>query len=866
MTKLRPGATWLYPLFFLSGAAGLGEQMVWTRMFTAGLGHDVAALLGVMSAFLGGLAVGAWSLDRRLSRSPDAGRWYGWLEMVIGMWGAVSALLIPAVNKLALALIGPEASPFHQWLVVFALPFITLLPATAAMGATLPAMERFLAPLTAGGRCLGALYAANTFGAVAGTLGSIFVLMPSLGFQSSLFAFAGLNLFCGAAVLAVRTRTSAETSPVGVRDRQSAKRSELANSDQTAVSFRRLGLSVFSTGLLGIGFELAIVRALSQVFENTIYSYAAALAVFLVGTALGAACYQRWGSWRPFRHTLAWLLCGTAGACLIGITLLRGAPSLYHSSRETFGDTIGAVLAAEMIVATLAFGLPTMFMGALFSHLVQGARRPEGGVGRAAALNTLGCALATMTIGVVLLPALGMKWTLIALVGGYLLLLPQLGGLAWMVVPLVVTLGFAMTTDLNRLSQSAGTEVVAYREGTMASVAVVRTPDGHRSLRVNHRLQMGGTAAAFAERRQAHIPLLLHPDAKRALFLGPGTGITLGAAGAYPGLIADGVELLPEVKALMGHFEPENEGPQPNLRLHVADARRFVRTTTNRYDVIVADLFHPAQDGAGFLYTREHFQAVRDRLKPGGLFCQWLPLHQLDEAVFRSIVRTFLETFSNTHAFLLQFNVDIPALALIGTLDPLRLPANWFEQRSQDNELRARLRDAGLDRPINLLGCHVAGPEELRRFAADAPMGTDDFPIVLFAAPRFSARRDAPPHELLLAVLAQCRADPQRFVTGVLGGDDKLSANLGAFIAARDVYLKGLVAEGNGDLSAAIEAYLEGARTSLFFIPPYARMVGIIRVLAETDRERARQLFQRLEEAQPAQPLGRKLLGPLFEK
>jgi spermidine synthase len=828
-------------------------------MFTAGLGHDVAALLGVMSAFLGGLAVGAWSLDRPISRSPGGGRWYGCLELVIGTWGAVSALLIPAVNQLSLAWIGPEASPLRQWLVIFVLPFVTLLPATAAMGATLPAMDRLLSAQSKSGRCLGALYAANTLGAVVGTLGSVFVVMPALGFRASLCVFAGLNLFCGTVILAM------QTSRV-VADRQAAKGPErsYAHPDKAALSFRRIGLLVFATGLLGIGFELAIVRSLSQVFENTIYSYAAALAVFLIGTALGAACYQRWGSGRPVRPTLAGLLGGTASAGLIAITLLRGAPWLYRSSREAFGDTVGAVLAAEMIVAALAFGLPTIFMGALFSHLVQNARGPEGGIGRAAALNTLGCALAAVAIGVALLPALGMKWTLITLAGGYLLLLPQWTGRPWIAVLLTGALGFAMSTDLNSLARSAGTEVVAYREGTMASVAVVRTPDGHRSLRVNHRLQMGGTAAAVAERRQAHIPLLLHPDPKRALFLGPGTGITLGAAGAYPGLMAEGVELLPEVKAMMQYFEPENSGP--NLRVQVADARRFVRTTTNRYDVIVADLFHPAQDGAGFLYTREHFQAVRDRLRPGGLFCQWLPLHQLDEAVLRSIVRTFLETFSDTHAFLLHFNVDIPALALIGTLDPLHLPANWFEQRSQDNELRARLREAGLDRALNLLGCHVAGPEDLRRFAAEALPATDDFPVVLFAAPRFSVRRDTPPHELLLTLLAKFRAEPRQFVDEVLGRDDKLSANLAAFIAARDVYLKGLVAEGNGDLSMATEAYLESARRSLFFVPAYARLVGIIQVLVNTDRERARQLFQRLEEAQPAQPLGRTLLGPLFEE
>src|SRR6185503_14110979 len=112
----------------------------------------------------------------------------------------------------------------------------------------------------------------------------------------------------------------------------------------------------------------------------------------------------------------------------------------------------------------------------------------------------------------------------------------------------------------------------------------VETSDRHRALRVNNRLQMGGTAAAMAERRQAHIPLLLHSRPERALFLGPGTGITLGASAVYPGLVVDGVELVPEVRELMSHFEPENGGPfpKPGLNVLVADARRYVRTTTNR--------------------------------------------------------------------------------------------------------------------------------------------------------------------------------------------------------------------------------------------------------------------------------------------
>src|ERR1041385_4258376 len=90
------------------------------------------------------------------------------------------------------------------------------------------------------------------------------------------------------------------------------------------------------------------------------------------------------------------------------------------------------------------------------------------------------------------------------------------------------------------------------------------------------------------------------------------------------------------------HWPPER---QPQLRMFIADARRFVRATAAQYDVIVADLFHPARDGAGSLYTLEHFSAIRRRLAPGGLFCQWLPLHQLDEHMLRVIIRTFLEVF-----------------------------------------------------------------------------------------------------------------------------------------------------------------------------------------------------------------------------
>src|ERR1051325_2646006 len=147
MTPARRQPALLYLLFFFSGSAGLGYQMVWSKMFATGLGHELPAVLAVLGAFMGGMALGAWRLDRLLARSRSPGGWYGCLEILIGIWGLLTTLLIPLANQVALPLIGLEPSPLRHWLIAFLLPALVLLPATAAMGATLPAMERFVSPL-----------------------------------------------------------------------------------------------------------------------------------------------------------------------------------------------------------------------------------------------------------------------------------------------------------------------------------------------------------------------------------------------------------------------------------------------------------------------------------------------------------------------------------------------------------------------------------------------------------------------------------------------------------------------------------------------------------------------------------------------
>lgn len=155
---------------------------------------------------------------------------------------------------------------------------------------------------------------------------------------------------------------------------------------------------------------------------------------------------------------------------------------------------------------------------------------------------------------------------------------------------------------------------------------------------------------------------LLHPAPKTALFLGVGTGSTFAAAATHPGLEADGVELIPEIVPLLDYFEKSTGNLQQytGLGIVVSDARRFVHVSQETYDVVIADLFHPARDGAGALYTVEHFTAIRGLLNSGGLFCQWLPLYQLDLDTRRVIVRTFLHVYPNGSAYLAHYSLRTP--------------------------------------------------------------------------------------------------------------------------------------------------------------------------------------------------------------
>jgi spermidine synthase len=367
---------------------------------------------------------------------------------------------------------------------------------------------------------------------------------------------------------------------------------------------------------------------------------------------------------------------------------------------------------------------------------------------------------------------------------------------------------------------------------------------------------------AFGERRMGHLPLLLHPDPQDVLILGVGTGATAGAVTSFDLRHVDAIELVPAVLDQLHYFDAINGmlREAPNVDLHAADARRWVSASDATYDVVIADLFHPARDGAGSLYAREHFDNVRAHLRPGGTFTQWLPLYQLDDATLRLIVRTFVDVFDESYAWLGIYNVQTPAVALVGRVDddaPLQI-----ELAALRTQLTAPIYDQLLmSDPRDLLGAYLMDRDGLVAFAGEGPLNTDMHPRVATGAPRSAYLEDPTRGRTNLADLLAVRTP---LPPGILGAVDAATEaavrqDAAAFGRALELYLRAEAARveatandanAAGPPMTAIEGYLQAYEAAPDFVP--AR--GMLYLYARQSAAYGAAIYPRMLARTPADP------------
>ena len=339
------------------------------------------------------------------------------------------------------------------------------------------------------------------------------------------------------------------------------------------------------------------------------------------------------------------------------------------------------------------------------------------------------------------------------------------------------------------------------------------------------------------------------------MFLGLGTGVTSRSAAEDANLRVDAVELLPEVISASADFSAVvSERENPRLRLLPADARRFVRTAPDSYDVIVADDFHPARSGSGALYTVEHFVAVRERLMAGGVFCQWLPLHQMDLPTLRSVLRSYTSVYPRAWAMLATNSLHTPVLGLVARRDGERIDVGAVRERLRSLQMPRSAAEFGIADDLALLGSFIAGPTSLAKFAGGAPLNTDDHSVVSYLAPRITYAPTSAPRERLFELLANVDSDPAELLAETAEAD--WSRRLVAYWEARDQYLlSGRNVHPSSDVHAMLaqvrEPLLAVLRISPDLRPAYDPLLQMAGALARSDSV-VRDLLTQLMEQQPA--------------
>ena len=855
--------------FLSSGLSAVGLELIWIRVLGLAFGSETFGMLGVLAGFFAGLALGAALLHHLILRSGRPVRIYVVLECLIACYAFTGPIFLLRLAQSAprwMGVLVEDNRSLPALSLNLLIAMMVLLPATISMGATTVAIIeawRRRRTLAENDDTVAWLYGVNTFGASIGIALAIYWLLPAFGIQTASAALGGFSLL--AAALAWRWEH------VGVAGGALPEGDEVAGERPTMAGHSRplLYALLFFTGLAGIGLETVGTHVLTQIFDNTVHTFANILAVYLLGTALGAWWYgsllarrlagqREWGT--------IWLLYGLALAGLLSAWSLGQAMAMLLWLAPAGTSYAGRAL-AESLISAVVFLAPTVLMGATFSHLL--GHFTYEGVGYASACNTVGASLAPFVFGLVLIPSAGYGVAFYTVVGMYLVLFVAAGlwdrrravGVA-AGVGVAATAGVLLYSSLVLVQLPSNFRLLDRRVGLQGVVSVTEygaegSPEisSPRFLQVDQRYLMGGSIGTLAQ-RMGHLAMLMGPAQRQVLYLGLGTGILAGTALDYPIERVTGVELVPEILDMLPWFNQFNHGLQhdPRASLHASDARRFVRATADTYDVIVADLYHPNRDGTGALYTVQHYINIRSRLRDGGVFVQWLPLYQLRPNNLKIIIRTFLKVFPDADSVVGNYSGQA-VFALLGWapgrgqgmargLDLQRAEALFHEQKG---------RDRVFDGVPDLLASYMLDAQLLSMYAGAGPLNTDTNQRITFDA----ARGVTDNYQSLATLMPYRRLFPAGFIRtnnrqGPYREDlETLRESVRPYAEAASHYLAAEIALTQPDSSLqALAEYLKAYEVDIRFMSAARKLLRLTIQQPATAKEQVKRLWL----AHPEQP------------
>jgi spermidine synthase len=720
----------LVVLFIGSGCAALIYEIVWFQILELVIGSSSVSLGILLGTFMGGMCLGSLLAPRLISPDYHPLKVYALLEVAIALIGIAIVYGVPLVVNIY---------TFRALLAA-----VCLLPPTFLMGATLPAIARWVESTSEGVSWLGFFYGANILGAVFGSLLSGFYLLRVYDITIATFAAVALNLAVAFLSLVISNRTSYSTPKADV---------EAQAAPDTASVYVTIALS----GFTALSSEVLWTRLLSLLFGATVYTFSLILAVFLVGlgigSSLGAFISRRITNPRLALGFCQLLLC--AAMAWAAYLLLQSLPWWpIDVTRNT-----DAWLKVQLDAArALWVAMPAAILwGASFPLALASvaSRREDTGslVGKVYSANTVGAIAGALLASLVLVSSFGMQHSVQALIAisavSALMMLTadpkqtslRMGimvvGTMLLTAILVVSVP-ALSGDFVAYGRfvptMAGQSDVTYvGEGKMAFVAVSRKPDG--SLRYHNagKVQASSDPADMRlQRMLAHLTTLIPKTRKNFLVIGLGSGVTAGAVSIEPQMEHETVvEIEPLVpKVVASYFSEYNFDVVDNnkVRIEIDDGRHYLMTTDQKFDGITADPLDPWVKGSAALYSREFFEAAKSRLNPGGVVTQWMQLYQTNEEAVKSEIATFFEVFPRGSIFVNNIDGQGYDLVLLGQAESTPINIDELASRLESPEYKAvaqSLREIKFNSITELLATFAGQASDFRPWLKDAVINND---------------------------------------------------------------------------------------------------------------------------------------------
>lgn len=792
-SKGRPDAVWAILLcFFASGVSGLVYQVIWVRELVLVFGATTFAVSTVLTAFMGGLALGSYYFGRRSETVARPLRLYGLLEIGIGVYGLMVPLIFAGLPMVYHSFWRQQLSFFALSIVRFFFAALVLIVPTALMGATLPVLSSFYArDIGRIGLRVGSLYALNTFGAVIGAAATGFLLIPALGMNAATATAATMNILLGVVALTVsrkvesHTRAPQESEQVSAGGPLISKKSSRSSDSESQRGKITLIIAGFAvSGFVALSYEVIWSRVLALIIGSSVYAFSIMLTTFLVGLAAGATIASRVVDRvrRPIRM-FAVIEVAVGVTSLIGAYLFNDLPYVFvQLYRWVDSSAFGLLLFSRFLIASLVMIVPTFLLGALFPLVVRIVSSGKLGrttgrtVGDAYAANTLGAIVGSFASGFILIPWLGLLGSLrlcvalnfVVAAAAFLAsakrrsakrakrinLSATAGVAASVLLIILVVMGEppwdpeVMSSAVYRYApslvgksrqelfdflKSGQGETIFYKEGITATVAVQRQGGG-RVLKVNGKPEASTAGDMPTQILIGALPLLVREHTDDVLLIGLGSGVTLGSVERFPVKRVTCVELEPAVVEASRHFEDVNNRPldDPRLRMISNDGRNFIYTTDEKFDVIVSEPSNPWVTGVANLFTLEYFKRGAERLKEDGLFSQWLQIYEMAPEDVRTLIATFRAAFPQVYLF----RGAEGDLMLLGSKTERRLDLAVLKSHFDDPKIGADLNRINTTTAAEIISRFYLGPSEVTKLSAGAKINTDDNALIEFNAPR----------------------------------------------------------------------------------------------------------------------------------